>query len=268
MHKLHSILLILFWLSSFTVAQYTYAQTNPATMLDSVEEDLNVGGDIFNNFNEDLEASQVVEDERFYRYGRFYSLNVGIGMTRFQGNRGRAYTQNFDPSFNISLNYFFDFLSSFSLGFQYSRHAMFVDTTTLGYPDPPGTIEVTMLRPFFAFRYYMDTSNYGNAITYSNPYALLRLEYWRQTNKFPESKELDDQSGGGIGVGLGLGLEFPIEIKKTYVGVEFLWHNVAFFDKFTKDYAFKEGVSDAGVPTYEDLTGNGYSVFITYNVSW
>ncbi|MDA9793127.1 hypothetical protein N9B72_00945 [Bacteriovoracaceae bacterium] len=120
MHKLHSILLILFWLSSFTVAQYTYAQTNPATMLDSVEEDLNVGGDIFNNFNEDLEASQVVEDERFYRYGRFYSLNVGIGMTRFQGNRGRAYTQNFDPSFNISLNYFFDFLSSFSLGFQYS----------------------------------------------------------------------------------------------------------------------------------------------------
>lgn len=246
----------------------SFAQANPATMFDDVEDDLNVGGDIFNNFNEDLEASQVVEDERFYRYGRFFSFNVGIGITRFEGNRGRAYRQNFDPSFNISVNYFFDFLSSFSLGFQYSRHAMFVDTVTAGSrTDPFGTVEVTMLRPFFAFRYYMDTTHYGNAITYSNPYALLRLEYWYQSVKFPENANQDDDSGGGIGIGLGFGLEFPVVIKESYVGVEFLWHNAAFFDKYTKDYS-AINTSDTSVATYEDLTGNAYSIFVTYNITW
>lgn len=263
MTKIKSILFILLTVFSINVC----AQLNPSALLDEVDDDLNVGGDIFNNFNEDLEASQVVEDERFYRYARFFSFNVGIGMTRFQGNRGRAYRQNFDPSFNISVNYFFDFLSSFSLGFQYSRHAMFVDTVTAGSKtDPFGAIEITMLRPFFAFRYYVDTSNYGNAITYSNPYALLRLEYWYLSKKFTETNK-EDERGGGIGLGLGFGLEFPIVLKESYVGVELLWHNAAFFDKYTKDYA-AINTSDPSSPTYDDLTGNAYSLFVTYNITW
>lgn len=38
------------------------------------DDDLNVGGDIFTDFNEDIENTKLVEDERFYRYGRFFSL--------------------------------------------------------------------------------------------------------------------------------------------------------------------------------------------------
>ena len=53
-----------------------------------VDDDLNIGGDIFNDFNEDLESTQIMEDERFYRYGRFFSFQVGIGVTSFDGNRG------------------------------------------------------------------------------------------------------------------------------------------------------------------------------------
>lgn len=244
----------------------------PGNLFDSVEDDINVGGDIFNDFNEDLEASQVVEDERFYRYGRFFSFNLGLGMTRFTGNRGRAYQTNLDPSFNMSLAYFFNFQSAFTLGFQYSKHAMFFGDVLNGYRNQEiGTVEVTMLRPFFGFRYYMDTANYGNAVTYSNPYFILRLEYWYQTNKFPDVKTLEKQTGGGLGTALGIGLEFPVELKKSYVGVEFLWHWVSFFDKFTQDYRACDSSgcqTDPSVTTYDDLTGNAYDIFITYNITW
>jgi hypothetical protein len=50
------------------------------------DDELNVGGDIFQDFNEDLEASQVMEDERFYRYSRFAAVNLGVGVTTFDGN--------------------------------------------------------------------------------------------------------------------------------------------------------------------------------------
>jgi hypothetical protein len=42
------------------------------------DDDLNIGGDIFSDFNEELESAKVAEDERFYRFGRFFSFNVGL----------------------------------------------------------------------------------------------------------------------------------------------------------------------------------------------
>ena len=80
---------------------------NPLQGFDD-QDDLNVGGDIFSDFNEDLEASQVMEDERFYRYGRFFGVNLGLGLTTFTGNRGAAYRDN-HPSFAFSYQYFLNF---------------------------------------------------------------------------------------------------------------------------------------------------------------
>jgi len=54
------------------------AQDTPEEMMD---DDLTIDGDIFNDFNEDLEATQVLEDERFYRYGRFFQAMIGLGTT-------------------------------------------------------------------------------------------------------------------------------------------------------------------------------------------
>jgi hypothetical protein len=250
----------------------SWSQINPGTMYDDVEDDLSLGGDIFNNFSEDLEASQVLEDERFYRYGRFFSVNIGAGVTRFTGNRGRAYQENQDPSFSLSVTYFFDFLNAFTLGIDYSKHTMFIDTYVNAYKtDILGAVDVAMLRPFFGLKFYMDTAQHGNAITYSNPHLLVRLEYWYQTNKFPERKDVQRQSGGGIGTAIGAGLEFPIELKKSYLGVEFLWHWVNFFDKYTQDYrAVTSGTnqSDPNIATFEDLTGNSWTLMFSYNITW
>ncbi len=239
------------------------AQFTPG-MLGSGDDDLNIGGDIFSNFNEDLEASQVAEDERFYRYGRFFSFNMGIGLTTFDGNRGKAY-DNENPSYNVAIVYFFNFRTAFTLGFAFSKHHMLIDTNVEGYNEP-GLIDVNMLRTFMGFKYYIDTADLGTAITYSNPYFVGRMEYWYQTVKFSESDTDPDLSGGGLGTGVGLGLEFPLEIKSSYIGLEVLYHSVNFFDKWTKRYRQTDDPgSEYG---YDDLSGAAWSTMVSYNISW
>lgn len=254
-----------------------FTQSNDQ-MLQELEDDTVLNGsDIFSDFNEDLESSQVLEDERFYRYGRFFSVNIGGGFTTFTGNRGSAYDDN-HPTFHLSTNYFLDFQKAILLGLEYSKHTMILDTVVNGYQNRGrlGAVVTDMTRLFVGFKYYIDTTDLGTAITYSNPYFVGRLEYWYQTNKFLDQRDLDRQKGGGLGTGLGFGFEFPVELKSSYVNVEFLYHVVNFFDKFTQDYrqitvdnpATTEDETADSTYGYEDLTGNVISVMITYNFTW
>jgi hypothetical protein len=121
-----------------------------------------------------------------------------------------------------------------------------------------------MLRVFLGYRYYFDTTNLGTAITYSNPYLIGRLEYWYQTNKYIDQTELPHDSGGGLGFGMGFGLEFPIEVKETYLGLEFLVHSVNFPDKNTQKYA---PVNPGGYG-FDNLGGNAYSTMVSYVFNW
>lgn len=242
-----------------------------------LEDDTLMGSDIFSDFNEDLESAQVLEDERFYRYGRFFSVNVGGGLTTFTGNRGVAYEDN-PPTFHLSVNYFLDFQQAITLGLEYSKHTMVIDSVVSGYPENGrlGAVVTDMTRPFIGYKYYLDTSDLGTAITYSNPHFILRGEYWYQTNKFIDQKNFEKQTGGGIGTAIGGGLEFPIEFRKSYISVEALYHVVNFFDKYTADY--RQIVDDNPNTTederttstygYEDLTGNVMTLIVTYNFTW
>ena len=243
-----------------------------------IEDDLDTSGDIFTDFNEDLESAQVLEDERFYRYGRFFSVNVGGGFTTFTGNRGVAYTDS-PPTFHLSANYFINFQSAILLGVEYSKHTMVLDTKVNGYQDIPrlGAVVTDMTRVFTGYKYYIDTTDLGTAITYSNPHLIGRFEYWYQTNKFIDQEDIiPRQKGGGIGMGVGAGLEFPIELKKSYVSVQALYHVVNFFDRFTQDYRqVVDNTSTGGVDEsegstfgYDDLTGNVLSLIISYNFTW
>lgn len=241
--------------------------------MDMVDDDVSLGSDIFNDFSEDLESSQVLEDERYYRYGRFFSVNLGTGATTFTGNRGRAYYDN-HPSFHLSVNYFIDFQRVLTLGVEYSKHTMIIDSVVNGYRDQGnlGAVVSDFTRPFIGYKYYIDTTDLGTAITYSNPHFIGRVEYWYQTNKFIDQPNLEKQSGGGIGTSLGFGLEFPIELKKSYLSVQGLYHVVNFFDKYTQDYRIAtdaNGVPIAGsTKGYDDLNGNVFSFIITYNFTW
>ncbi|MGB0453068.1 MAG: hypothetical protein ACPGJV_05075 [Bacteriovoracaceae bacterium] len=246
-------------MQTFT-SQKAYAQNSFDEYYE--DDDLNIGGDIFNDFNEDLESSQILEDERFYRYGRFFSFQIGVGVTTFSGNRGAAY-DNDPPSYQLGYNYFLDFNSSFGIGVAFSRHSMFFESRTDGSgAEPYGFVDVNQLRVYFSYRFYIDTSNLGTAITWSNPYFIGRLEYWYTTNKYIDRPDLADDTGGGLGSGLGFGLEFPLKLKERYINLEFLFHSVNFFDKFTDDFGPDEGVG------YNDLSGNAYSTMVSYVFSW
>jgi hypothetical protein len=228
------------------------------------DDDLNIGGDIFTDFSEDIEDAKVTEDERFYRFGRFVSFNMSLGLTTFDGNRGTAY-ENSPPTLGLGFTFFKDFQTALNLGFAYSKHSMFLPSQVTGFTDPiPGNVDVAMLRVFLGYRYYIDTANLGTAITYSNPYFIGRLEYWYTTNKYPDMEDVPSDTGGGLGTGLGFGLEFPVEIKESYIGLEFLFHVVNFYDKNTLKYSPVEG-SDFG---YEDLRGNAYSTMLSYIWNW
>lgn len=244
-----------------------FAQT--AEPFDIEQDDLDIGGDIFTDFNEDLEASQVVEDERFYRYGRFFTVQFGLGLTTFDGNRGNAY-ENSPPSYTFGINYFLNFRNTFGMGVAFSRHTMFIGDSVKGFPGlggtPLGMIDISILRVFFNYRYYIDTSNLGTAITWSNPYFTGRLEYWYLNNKFLDQSGLGNDSGGGLGFGGGFGLEFPIKLKEYYINVEFLVHSVNFHDKYTSAYQPAQG-SPSGFG-YDDLTGLAYTTMVSYVISW
>ena len=229
-------------------------------------DDLNLGGDdIFNDFKEDYEDTKVLEDENFYQYARFYNVALTIGHTMFDGNRGSAYV-NEPPTFGLSLNYFIDFRTSMGIGWAYSQHHFFIDQAVNGYnPDPPGAIAVRCLRFFINYRHYLDTSNLGTAITYANPYLSLSMEYWYVTNRFIDQSQLDNEKGGGFGFGYGGGLEFPIKLKDTYLGIEFLIHSINFHDKYTQKY--RPTLTGSGFG-YQNLAGLGYTTKISYIFGW
>ncbi len=245
-----------------------FAQDSSNDIFAADDDDLNIGGDIFTDFSEDVENAQVVEDERFYRFGRFFCFNVSLGITTFDGNRGLAYT-NSPPTFGLSYTFFKDFQTALTLGLEMSQHSMYFPHPTKAYSNTaktsgPGLINVSLLRVFLGYRYYIETSNFGTAITYSNPYLIGRMEYWYQTNKFVTQTSYPPETGGGLGFALGGGLEFPIELKETYWGVEFLMHSVSFFDKNTTNYSPKT----AGDYGFEDLGGNVYSLMVSYVFNW
>jgi hypothetical protein len=242
----------------------TLAQVSSQDIFSSEDDDLQIGGDIFSDFNEDMEASKVLEDERFYRFGRFYSMSFSLGVTTFDGNRGAAY-DNAPPSWGFGLNFFNDFKSAFGMGVELSKHTMLLEVPTRAYdPDAVGLIEVTMMRTYFSYRYYIDTANLGTAITYSNPYFTTRFEYWYLTNDFIDQSLKDKETEGGFGIGIGGGLEFPIKIRESYIGVEALYHSISFGDKFTSDFQDVDGGSGG----YDDLTGNVWTLFVSYVISW
>ena len=75
------------------------------------------------------------------------------------------------------------------------------------------------------------------------------------------------------GVGVGFGLEFPMEIKKTYFNVEFLYHRVNYFDKFTQDYRQLSEEDQAELNReskygYEDLRGDAFDIMFNYVINW
>ncbi|MFN8370597.1 MAG: hypothetical protein U0T83_08250 [Bacteriovoracaceae bacterium] len=117
-NKLKRSIFIFLLLASFAATAFADFDTDEVKGFN--DDDLTLGGDIFNDFNEDLDAAQVLEDERFYEYGRFFAVNFSMGITTFTGNRGAAYEDE-HPTFGLSVMYFSSFHLAYTLGFALSK---------------------------------------------------------------------------------------------------------------------------------------------------
>ncbi len=233
------------------------------------DDDLSANNnDIFSDFQEDVGSKEVQEDERFYRYGRFVSTAFGVGVTTFTGNRGKAYHDQ-HPTLSVGFIYFSDFQSAFGIGLEYSKHFMYLDNETVDTANENyGTIEITFIRPHLAYRYYFDTADLSSLLTYANPYFIGRLEYWYQSRKFRDYDGSSDSSGA-IGASAGMGIEIPVDLKKNFIGLQFLAHKVTLQD--TDNGQFEVGNNcTAGEKCYgySDLKGMGYSIITSYLFSW
>ena len=58
----------------------------------------------------------MARDERVFRYSRFFSFQMGMGTTFYDGNRGAAYL-NDPPTIGFQVNYFMNFRVSVGMGF-------------------------------------------------------------------------------------------------------------------------------------------------------
>lgn len=236
-------------------------------LTNSFDDDLSKDTDIFTNFEDDLGTREEQEDERFYRYGRFVSTSIGFGFTSFTGNRGKAYHDE-HPTISFGLIYFSDFQNAFNLGVEYSKHVMYSDSPTLKSGVVPfGAVEITFLRPFIAYRYYVDTSDLSSLLTYANPYFIGRLEYWYQNRKFKEYNGSSDTQGA-IGGSLGMGIEIPIDLKKNFISLQFLVHQVTLPDTNTDEFEVSNSCTSSDCYGYSDLKGMGYSLVTSYLFSW
>jgi len=242
---------VFFFFSSMTIGQ-------------PLGSDFEIGGDIFSDFSDDLDEKQIAEDERFYRYGRFFSVAFGFAMTSFTGNRGLLYKNDF-PSFVFALTFFMSMQHAIGLGLDYSQHHFAIDSPVYNFnPNPPGLAKVSIIKPFLSYRYYWDTSNMPTALTFANPYVTGRVEFWRLTNTFEEIPGRPSYAASGIATSLGLGLEFPIKYKESYLNLQFLYHLHQLSDKHSTAFAPIKG-SNVG---YQNLSGDALSGSVSYVFSW
>ena len=177
----------------------------------------------FGEFNDEEEA----EDTRFFQYGRFFGVSLGLGYEGAMGNRGILYTGGL-PSFAVRVHYWFDFNFALTLGIYSAKHEY------TGYKGTSGS-STTQKNDvdIFAFgselRYYFDTRDSTAPVTFAGPFLIFGLGSY--------SKSENDVSAPGavlkdtsMGLSFGAGLEFPLKPRKSYLNLETKFHAVSFND--------------------------------------
>ena len=119
----------------------------------------------YGSFNEEKDE----EDEtKFFQYGRFFGVSLGLGVETIDGDRGTLYQGGF-PTFDGKIHYWFDFNFALDLDFYLAQHYFIGQPTTA----LSGRYNVSIMHLGVDFKYYFDTKNLAAAISFANPYLLV-----------------------------------------------------------------------------------------------
>src|ERR1700756_3704439 len=80
----------------------------------------------YGSFNEEKEEE---EDTKFFQYGRFFGVSLGLGVETISGDRGTLYQGGF-PTFDAKIHYWFDFNFALDINFYLAQHYFVSNSTT------------------------------------------------------------------------------------------------------------------------------------------
>jgi hypothetical protein len=204
----------------------------------------------FTNYGEFNESEDEEADSKFFQYGRFFGVSLGLGAEFLDGNRGALWQGGF-PMVDFKLHYWFDFQMALDLGFFTAQQ--FYDTTVKGL----GHVDVNIVHVGVDVKYYFPTKNLSAALSFASPYLLAGVgSYSKTENSQAQSTQDPDTS---LGVCLGMGLEFVLSPRKSYFELEAKGHVVVFKDTYTTNFQ---------VIGIQNLTGNFYTVSGSVLFTW
>jgi opacity protein-like surface antigen len=202
----------------------------------------------FNNQEAEEEA-----DERFFQYGRFFGISVGLGYEPILGNRGQLWQGGF-PTIEFKLHYWFDFNFALCLDVYSASHFFEHPDTAIGHED------INLVHLGLELKYYFDVKNLSSTISFANPYITAGVGPYTKTQTATQVNTTDTDTS--IGLSIGAGLEFAVSPKKVYFEFEGRMHIVSFKDTFTTEFS---GPGSLGL---DDLTGQFVTVTGSVLFTW
>jgi hypothetical protein len=207
----------------------------------------------YGSFNEEKDEE---EDAKFFQYGRFFGVSLGLGIETVDGDRGTLYQGGF-PTFDAKIHYWFDFNFALDIDFYLAQH-YFVGQTNASNPLT-GRYNVNITHLGVDFKYYFDTKNLAAAISFANPYLLVGGGTYTKSLSAAQGQSSGADTDTQVGFNAGAGLEFALKPRKVYFTTEARIHVVTFNDANTQDFA-GQGIND--------LHGNFYTFVGSLLFTW
>ena len=204
----------------------------------------------FTEYGEFNESTIEEADTKFFQYGRFFGVSLGLGFDAVDGNRGGLYQGGF-PMFDLKVHYWFDFNLALDLGFFTAVH--YYNTTAQNY----GNVGVNIMRAGLDVMYYFETKNVGSTISFANPFILIGAGAFSKNQYYYVQQTTDSDTA--MGISLGAGLEFAISPRKTYFQIEGKIHIIPFKDNTTTLF------QSVGLA---NLSGNFYTISGNILFTW
>ncbi|MEW6055892.1 MAG: hypothetical protein AB1540_04685 [Bdellovibrionota bacterium] len=234
-------------------AQNAFAADSPAAKKGEESDEILSGP--YSEYGEFDSSEDEANDEKFFQFGRFFGLGLGLGVTQATGNAGRIYQGGF-PTILARINYWFDFNFALQVDVENSKHNYDI--------SPDGLTSVNLFRVLFDVKYYFDTRDLSAPITFVGPHLIAGGGFYQRTDNIGAGNAdatlaNSVQSENAFGFNFGGGFELTLKPKKTYLQIQSLVHLVQFSDQFDKKFV------SSGIP---DRTGPWLTATVSLVWTW
>ncbi|MBT4762461.1 MAG: hypothetical protein HOO06_12235 [Bdellovibrionaceae bacterium] len=178
-------------------------------------------GDAFDPFADYSDFSENQDEEadiNFFKNGRFYTLGLLMGQTRYTSNYGNY----MDPALNFGffLNYFFDLRFAVQFTYLNSTHSFHIN----GVDGTPVSQNVQTSSMGLNLKYYFNTQNVTKGLAKLSPYIIGGMSNISQTAVIG----LRTAKDSAVGFDIGGGIEIPLLRNAMYFGTQVTYQLVSF----------------------------------------